>query len=356
LTTDSAGRHEAPGQPDAHGSATPGSAPRAALETAPAAAGRRRRGIGSLELLTVGLLVLLLAQRWLVGLFDSPAVQTWATIFVSINVQALPFLVFGVVLSAIIAAFVPPSVFTKLLPSRPVLAVPVAGASGMVLPGCECASVPVAGSLVARGVTPAAAFAFLLAAPAINPVVLASTAVAFPGRPEVVGARFLASITTSVVMGWLWVRFGKTEWLHTRRPHTEGLSKWGVFRAAAQHDFLHAGGFLVVGGLTAATLNVVVPRDIIQSVADSGWLSVIALALLAVVLAICSEADAFVAASLTEFSLTARLAFMVVGPTVDVKLIAMQAGVFGRSFAMRFAPLTLVTAVMTSVFIGWWLL
>jgi uncharacterized protein len=306
--------------------------------------------------LTVGLLVLLLAQRWLVGLFDSPAVQTWATIFVSIIVQALPFLVFGVVLSAVIAAFVPPSVFTRALPRRPSLAVPVAGASGVVLPGCECASVPVAGSLVARGVTPGAAFAFLLAAPAINPVVLASTAVAFPGRPEVVGARFLASLATSVVMGWLWVRFGRTEWLRTRRPHTEGLGKWGVFRASAQHDFLHAGGFLVVGGLTAATLNVVVPRDIIQSVADSAWLSVIVLALLAVLLAICSEADAFVAASLSEFSMTSRLAFMVVGPVVDVKLIAMQAGTFGRSFAARFAPLTFVTAVVSSVLMGWWLL
>jgi len=358
LTAGPAGRPEAAGQPD---TADPPGSPLAVesaapSSTAPGPAGRRRRSIGSLEALTVGLLALLLAQRWLVGLFDSPAVQTWATIFVSIIVQALPFLAFGVVLSAAIAAFVPPSVFTKVLPRRPALAVPVAGASGLVLPGCECASVPVAGSLISRGVTPGAAFAFLLAAPAINPVVLASTAVAFPGRPDVVGARFAASLATSVLMGWLWVRFGRTEWLHTRRPHTEGLGKWGVFRASAQHDFLHAGGFLVVGGLTAATLNVVVPRDIIQSVADSGWLSVLVLALLAVVLAICSEADAFVAASLSEFSLISRLAFMVVGPAVDVKLIAMQAGTFGRSFAVRFAPLTFVTAIASSVLVGWWLL
>jgi uncharacterized membrane protein YraQ (UPF0718 family) len=55
------------------------------------------------------------------------------------------------------------------------------------------------------------------------------------------------------------------------------------------------------------------------------------LALLAVVLCVCSEADAFVAASLSGFSPTARLAFMVVGPMVHLKLTALQAGTFGRT-------------------------
>ena len=80
------------------------------------------------------------------------------------------------------------------------------------------------------------------------------------------------------------------------------------------------------------------------------------LALLAVVMAICSEADAFVAASLTQFSPTARLTFMVVGPMVDVKLIALQAGTFGPRFAARFAPLTFAVAIAASVVVGWWLL
>ena len=69
-------------------------------------------------------------------------------------------------------------------------------------------------------------------------------------------------------------------------------------------------------------------------------------------MAICSEADAFVAASLREFSLTARLVFLVVGPAVDVKLIAMQSGVFGRRFAARFAPLTFAVAVVWALVVG----
>lgn len=312
---------------------------------------------GSLEILAVGLVLLIVGQRWLVGLFDDPALQTGATIFVSIVVQALPFLVLGVVLSGAIAAFVPASFWKKALPKRPALAVPVAGAAGAVLPGCECASVPVANGLMSRGVAPAAALAFLLSAPAINPIVLASTFVAFPGEPMMVVARFIASLATAVIMGWLWLRFGKVQWLRIGpRDHLVGSSSWHTFRLTATHDFLHAGGFLVIGGLFAAALNVLVPQQWLAAVADQPILSVLVLAGLAVLLSICSEADAFVAASLTEFSLTAKLAFLVVGPMVDLKLISLQAGTFSSKFATRFAPTTFVLAVVMSLLVGWWLL
>lgn len=312
---------------------------------------------GSVEVLVVILLSTLVLQRWASGHLTSDAIRMAGTIFLAIIVQAAPFLALGVVLSGAIAAFVPTSFWQRVLPSRAVLAVPVAGLAGAVLPGCECASVPVSSGLMARGVPPAAALAFLLSAPAINPVVLVSTAVAFPHRPMMVLARFVASLLTSVAMGWLWLRFGRPEWLRiSRRDHLLGSNSWQTFRLTATHDFLHAGGFLVIGGITAAVLNVAVPRSWIQMVASWPGLEVVALALLAVVLAVCSEADAFVAASLTGFSYTARLAFLVVGPMVDIKLIAMQSGTFGRRFAIRFAPTTFVVGVLASVLVGWWLL
>ncbi|MFE1314916.1 permease [Streptomyces sp. NPDC058755] len=286
---------------------------------------------------------------------DAPAVQAWRTVCLAVTVQALPFLLLGTALSGAINAFVPERVFTRVLPRRPVLAVPVAGVAGAVLPGCECASVPVASSLIGRGVAPAAAFAFLLSAPAINPVVLTATAIAFPGNPAMVLARLLASLAAAVVMGWLWLRFGREEWLRPSVRHTghqEGHSRWNEFRLGFQHDFLHAGGFLVLGAMAAATFNVAVPRSVLDTFAGAPWLSVLFLAGLAVLLAVCSEADAFLAASLTGFPPIARLAFMVVGPMVDLKLIALQAGTFGRAFAVRFSAATVVVAVACSSVIG----
>lgn len=100
------------------------------------------------------LLVLVVAQGPIRRALSAPVMQSWMTVFVAVVVQALPFLVLGVLLSAVIAVFVPPTFFARALPKRPALAVPVAGMAGAVLPGCECASVPVAGALVRRGSRP----------------------------------------------------------------------------------------------------------------------------------------------------------------------------------------------------------
>jgi uncharacterized membrane protein YraQ (UPF0718 family) len=212
----------------------------------------------------------------------------------------------------------------------------------------------VARRLFGPGTNGAAALAFMLSAPAINPVVLVATAVAFPGQPALVLARCVASLTTAVAMGLLWSRFGRAEWV-TRslpEPAPEGSSRWLVFTEAARHDFLQAAAYLVVGAAAAAALHVLVPAWVFENLAGNLVVGVVSMALLAVVLALCSEADAFVVASLTMVPLVPRLVFLVVGPAFDVKLSAMQAGMFGRRFAIRFGPATFVVATVTATIVG----
>jgi uncharacterized membrane protein YraQ (UPF0718 family) len=327
-----------------------------AVVTEPKPKPKRRLPITSLEILCALLVIAVVFQDSLASLLSSEQIRTGATVFVAVSAQAIPFLVLGVVLSGAIAAFVPPSVLRKALPRREMLAVPVAGVAGVALPGCECASVPVSRRLMQQGVAPSVALAFLLAAPAVNPIVLVSTAVAFPGSPEMVLARFVGSLATAIGMGWLWARFGKLEWMAERAlrklPDQTGRSRWVTFVETARHDLVDSGGFLVIGGLTAAVLNVVVPEEWLTSLSGQVVLGVIVMALLAVILAICSEADAFVAASLSMLPLLPRLVFLVVGPAVDVKLIALQAGTFGKAFAFRFAPVTFVVAIACGVGAG----
>jgi uncharacterized protein len=119
-----------------------------------------------------------------------------------------------------------------------------------------------------------------------------------------------------------------------------------------RHDVMHAGGFLVLGAMAAATLKAVIPASWLYTAAGIPVLSILTLAILAVLLSICSEADAFIAASLSQFSPTAQLAFLVVGPMIDLKLFAMQVGTFGRGFALRFAPVTFTMAVLASALVG----
>src|SRR5581483_413761 len=99
-------------------------------------------------------------------------------------------------------------------------------------------------------------------------------------------------------------------------------------------------------------LRVLLPPWVFEGLTGHVVLAVVMMALLAVVLALCSEADAFVAASLTTLPLLPRLVFLVVGPAVDVKLFAMQAGMFGRRFAIRFAPATFVVATVVGSVVG----
>lgn len=325
------------------------------MTSAPARPPDARRRAGSLEVLLISLIALAgsasVTSAFVAG---NPDLSVAATVFCGVFVQALPFLVLGVVVSGLIAALVSAERLSRLLPSRPALAVIAAGIGGAALPGCECGSVPVARRLFGPGTNGAAALAFMLSAPAINPVVLVATAVAFPGQPAMVLARCMASLATAVVMGLLWSRFGRDEWI-TRalpEPAPEGSSRWVVFTEAARHDFLQAASYLVIGAAAAAGLHVLVPARVFEHLAGNLLVGVITMALLAVVLALCSEADAFIAASLTMVPLVPRLVFLVVGPAFDVKLSAMQAGMFGRPFAVRFGPVTLVVASVAATLVG----
>ncbi|MDR3658844.1 MAG: permease, partial [Mycobacterium sp.] len=243
----------------------------------------------------------------------------------------------------------------RWLPQRGGTAIVAAAAGGALIPGCECGSVPVARRLFGDGTLGAAALTFMLAAPAINPVVLASTAVAFPGQPEMVAARGGASLLTALTMGVLWSRLGRPEWV-TRRLESAAAEhdspRWVLFVEAARHDFLQAAAYLTLGAASAAALHVLVPPWVYAGLAGHAVLGILTMALLAFTLALCSEADAFVASSLTMVPLVPRLVFLVVGPVVDIKLVAMQVGMFGRPFAVRFAPVAFVVAMASATVVG----
>jgi uncharacterized membrane protein YraQ (UPF0718 family) len=314
-----------------------------------------RRRFGSMQILVIGMVALAVfggtLRTFVVGQAD---LATAATVFCGIFVQAIPFLGLGVVISGLVATFISADLLTRWLPRRPAAAIVVAGVGGAALPGCECGSVPVARRLFGEGAVGAAALTFMLAAPAINPVVLVATAVAFPGQPQMVAARCVASLLTALIMGAAWSRFGRGEWITRRlpKPHHDGGSRWTTFTEAARHDFIQAASYLVIGAAAAAVLHIAVPPWMFEQLAGQMLLGILTMAVLAVVLSLCSEADAFVAASLTMLPLLPRLVFLVVGPAVDLKLFAMQAGLFGRAFAIRFAPATFVVATVVATVVG----
>jgi uncharacterized protein len=280
----------------------------------------------------------------LAGLEDAAATETFVLVFTSIVVEALPFVLLGALVAAVIQVYVPERVFDRLARLPLPLQVPGAAVGGLAFPVCECGSVPVARRLISRGLHPAAGLAFMLASPILNPIVLASTWLAYRGRGlalEMVTGRAALGLLLAVVAGWAIGGQGTRELLRDRGPETgpprtEALgSKRTEFVEHVAGDFFFMGRFVVVGAALAAALQTTVPQNLVAGLAHTPVLGSLALMGIAFVLSLCSEADAFVAVSFTTFPLGPQLAFLVFGPVVDAKLALLYGATFRNQFVAR---------------------
>jgi uncharacterized protein len=292
------------------------------------------------------------------------AVQNFFLVFGSLLIEAMPFILMGALVSAAIEVFVPTHVFERLALLPKPLQIPISGLAGVAFPVCECGSVPVARRLVSKGLTPAAAVTFMLAAPILNPIVIVSTAVAYRGRdifwPMVLGRSSLGLICAMAV-GWAVSDETREKLLRARKkPESEHShsheARPQAFFGHLAGDFVFMGRFLVVGAIVAAALQTFVPQSVIGSVATTPIVDLLAMMGLAFLLSLCSESDAFVAASFVQFGVGAQLAFLVFGPMVDTKLGILYSATFSKGFfrtvVVTVATVTLVGTLWIEVVVG----
>jgi len=280
--------------------------------------------------------------------------QDWVTIFLGILVEATPFLLLGVAVSALVHVFVTEDALLKFVPKNPVLSLIPALGVGMLMPVCECGNVAVARRFLAKGVPVSTCVAFLLAAPILNPVALFATATAFRYEPSMVWLRGGLAFVVAASVGLLIGQWGKGEQLlasgllggrghdhahghqhhdhhhHGGEPHdSSALAKLGQASSQAGSEFMTMMQVLVIGAAIAAATQVLVPRSSITDLGSGIVLSIIAMMSLAFVLSICSTVDAFFALSYSSiFSTPALLAFLVFGPMVSMKSIGMMLTAF----------------------------
>jgi uncharacterized membrane protein YraQ (UPF0718 family) len=310
-----------------------------------AAALRRPATGGLVATLGAGALLFVVAGR-LLSAGDAAAVETFVLIFTSLVVEALPFVLMGALVSALIEVYVPERLFARAARLPLVLQLPAAALGGFAFPVCECGSVPVARRLIARGMHPGAGLAFMLASPILNPIVLISTAVAYSGRgiaTEMVLGRAGLGFVVALAAGWAIGGEGARDLLRPRSDETplsmpEITSRRERLTALTSHlagDFFFMARFVVLGGAIAAFMQTAIPQSIVSSVATTPVVGALALMALAFVLSLCSEADAFVAVSFVQFPLGSQLAFLVFGPVVDAKLSILYGATFRRRFVLR---------------------
>ncbi len=326
------------------------------------------------------------------------------TLFFSLMVEAIPFLLLGVLFSSALLLFVDERRLVAAMPQNPVLGALAGSLFGFLFPVCECGNVPVARRLIVQGVPSSVAVGFLLAAPTVNPIVFWATWTAFRDQPELVFLRIGFSIFIATVVGCVFstqkdlrplLQPGIARMVSdTRLPnHASGLSESSMLLQSgtfllgqpnqpqrlepslaianasaaalarslperfqlmldnAIQEFRELGGMLVLGSAIAAIVQVAIPRDVILALGQGPIASIIAMMVLAWVVSICSTVDAFFALSFAStFTSGSLLAFMVFGPMIDVKNIGLLLSVFrGRAILYLFALAAQLTFLLTLI-------
>lgn len=307
------------------------------------------------------------------------AVHAFLRDFSSILWEAFPFVVLGVIIAGILEEVVPQQAITKFVPRNKVFAVGLGATLGLVFPMCECGIVPVMRRLLRKGLPLGTCVAYMMAGPIINVVVIGSTWVAFKKYDLNiqmvtlrVGLAFIVAVVTGLIVEYQYRRYGNDLLTPVARPkkdvnevHPDLLvnpdvhpaeeragekrplvQRLGNIAETALHDFKDIMVFLMLGAVLAALAkNWITDEQARQISTNAPAITILAMMGLAVLMCLCSEADAFVAASLYLHP-SAKLAFLVLGPMFDLKLLLM----FTRVFRKRLI-LTIIICAVVQVFV-----
>ncbi|KHK95915.1 permease [Microbacterium mangrovi] len=258
-------------------------------------------------------------------------VQDGLTLSISVLLESLPFVVLGVVLSIVVQVWVPPGAIERVLPRAGWARRAVLSLLGMIVPVCECGNVPFARGLLMRGISVPETLTFLVAAPIVNPIVIITTYQAFGMSDGILIARLVGGFLIANLVGWIYSRHPNADGMLTGRfldardvvTHEPG-GRWTRSLAQFIVELRAVMPALVIGSAIAGAVQVLIPRDALLAIGSSPVLSVVAMMLLAMIVSICSNVDAFFALSFAStFTPGSIVALLIVGPLVDIKMLAL---------------------------------
>ena len=316
----------------------------------------------------LGAAVLFVIIRYVVIPGNLTFVDRLAVTVMAVTVEALPFLLIGSVLSAIVHLYVSEELIARLIPRNPLVGVLAASVLGVVLPVCDCATVPIVRRLVAKRVPLHVAVTFMLAVPMINPLVIFSTWFAFYQFPRYIFFRIGFGIGAAIVVGLIMAFFDGQKQLkvldcavesheaghhHDHHHHEPAHGLWGHVGAVASHateDFYDIGRYFLVGVILSSIVQSILPQSALYSIGHDPILSVVVMVAAAYILSVCSQADAFIARTfMNQFSPGALVAFLIFGPMIDMKNTLM----LSTAFRARFILLLIVLIAAVSILSGY---
>ncbi|MGL9749543.1 permease [Enterococcus sp. DIV0170] len=287
------------------------------------------------------------------------SVLQMSAIFLSIVIEAIPFVLLGCIISGALQVFLTPERVRKILPNNKFLAILVGSFLGFFFPSCECGIVPIVTQFIRKGVPEHTAFAFMVTAPIINPIVLFSTYIAFGNSVKFALLRGIGSLIVALIIGSWIAYFNRTPILktvlhdhsHSHHHHDKakresfGGNVWSVLVHGID-EFFDTGRYLIIGALIASSMQVYLPTQFMMQLTSSKIVGILVMLILAFTMSLCSEADAFVGSSLLSlFGTNAIVAFLVFGPMVDIKNLMMMKRSFHGKFILQL--IALISVIVT---------
>ena len=278
------------------------------------------------------------------------------TIFISILIEALPFILLGVIISGIIQIFVTDEMMAKAIPKNKFGAIVLASVIGALFPACECGIVPITRRLMAKGVPLYAAIPFMLTGPIINPVVLFATFVAFGNDWKIMIERgvvaFLVSLTVGLILAFQFKTPQVKNEIHVHTASKKMSEKIGDALKHTIDEFFSVGKFVIIGGLIAAAMQTYVKTSTLIALGHGVVSSNVVMMGLSYILSLCSSADAFIASSFrSTFNDSAIIAFLVFGPMFDIKNTLMMLSQFKTKFVFSLFAYVFILVLVLSLLI-----
>ncbi|USP71465.1 permease [Streptococcus agalactiae] len=289
------------------------------------------------------------------------SVLQWFAIFISIIIEALPFVLLGTILSGIIEVFITPDIVNKFLPKNKFLRVLFGTFVGFVFPSCECGIIPIINRFLEKKVPSYTAVPFLATAPIINPIVLFATYSAFGNSIRFLILRFVGATIVAIALGVMLAFLVDDNILkEDAKPthfHDYSDKKWyqKIFLALAHaiDEFFDTGRYLVFGTLIASAMQIYLPTRVLTTIGHSPITAILVMMLLAFILSLCSEADAFIGASLlSTFGIAPVMAFLLIGPMIDIKNLMMMVNSFKTRFIVQFISVSSLIIIIYCLFVG----
>lgn len=282
------------------------------------------------------------------------------TIFMSIIIEAVPFVLIGVLIAGIIQIFVTEEMIAKIIPENKLLAVLMGTLIGALFPACECGIIPIVHRLIRKGVPLHAAIPFMITGPIVNPIVLFSTFIAFGNSWEMViyrgGFALLIAVIIGVIISF---QFKTSQLLHEGKQHAHEHNSQSFFKkliSTLQHaidEFFSVGKYLIIGAFIAASMQVFVKTSFLLELGQTKASASLVMMALSFILSLCSEADAFIAASFRgTFAPSALVSFLLLGAMVDIKNLLMMLATFKKKFVFILITYMAVLVFICSMFVG----